>query len=163
MQVYDYNEVAETPKLGGRFTDLVLIIAPWLKGERREDFQNNFACDMIDDGDGKYKAEFNQLKLRAGYDKKILSLVSDWKNLTFAETGKPVPCTDENKRRYLHNFADDKTNQKNSDGKYLGLFEYIDQFSGDIGNYEKNYSSTVSGGNNGTKHGAGKTKSLRPS
>lgn len=163
MQVYDYDEVAETPKLGGRFTDLVLIIAPWLTGERREDFQNNFACDMTPDGDGKYKAEFNQLKLRAGYDAKILSLVSGWKNLIFAETGKPVPCTDENKRRYLHNFADEKTNQKNSDDKYLGLFEYIDEFSGNIHNFEKNFSSTVSDGSNGSRRGAGKAKSLRPS
>jgi hypothetical protein len=167
MQVSDFEQSAKTPELGGRFTDLILIITPWLKGERRELFQKSAKFKSIADENGKLQIGIDSMNFMEGFDEKILSLVIGWENLVYNSTGAPVPCTPENKKKYLHNMADELTVHKfarpmtdleEEPKEFLNLFAYIDQFSVSVANYEKNSPGTVSDGNSGTKRGIGSGK-----
>jgi hypothetical protein len=92
---------------------------------------------------------------------KYLSLIEDWEGCTAG--GEKVPCTTENKKKYLEPLIDDLTGQiikvELGDKKCFTLMLYIAAFTETIENYQKNSSGTASAGNPGGETGAGNKKS----
>lgn len=153
MKVSELGAQAWTPELKGKFGNFQLLIRPFLTGERKRKGK-----ELV--GKMGFKLEGQGIavsnipgEVMAGFNNDVMGLVIDWKNLTYAETGKPVPCTDETKKTYLENLQDVPTGIEkprpegngNSTEKlvYYTLYEYIDFFSGQMEHFEKNSPTTV--------------------
>jgi len=170
MKIAEFENFAWTPEIGGMFTDLKLKVRPFFLSERKKLFGNGMSLKMVPGIDGKMQTVLENPNFAINHDDATLASVIDWTNLIAAKTGNPIPCTEENKIKYLGNMADQLTGHKTArptgeyedepeeNAPYLNLFAYISEFTSAMENFEKNLPGTAMPGNNGGSHGAGNSK-----
>jgi hypothetical protein len=149
--IENVHDTAWTDELGGKFENLKLKIKARLKPDQ-EKLAKKVFTPLTNTEKGKIQMAFDPIKWNAIYSEETLGLVTDWENLISQATGKPIPFSKENAIKFLWVRADWETghdvelSERDEDGKKTGetkirkatLFEYINKFSTDITNYEKN-------------------------
>ena len=154
--IEDFSIAAWTPEIGGIFQGMKLKVKPFLKVEKNRVFMAGLyrkhkmsATDFI----GAYMHP----EINAAVTDKSISLIEDWEGCEL--NGEKIPCTNENKEKYLRPLADDLTGQpidkENPDKGFHTLLNYLNEFTETIENFQKNFEGTVSGGKPGGEIGPG--------
>lgn len=150
MKINDFEQSAWTPELGGELQDIKLKIKACLPAEQRQ-YNKNLLLFRDDKEKNQRVPIFDTEKFTKDFDGRTVALVEDWENFESAATGEKIPCNEENKRKWLLNWADKKTghdveisreNKKTGEIETVtekgALFIYIQKFASDIKNFEKN-------------------------
>ena len=151
MEIKKRSLTAWTPELGGEFSDLKLEITAFLMAARRKVYQKSIVAERVD---GNTEIKINAGTILESNDQRLLDSITAWENFIFQDTGKPIPCNDETKAKYLADmmhlktgierpwpypgFDVDEVMPEDMKKEFFNLGEFIDWFSGTIENYEKN-------------------------
>ena len=157
--IEDLSIAAWTPEIGGIFQGMKLKVKPFFKVEKNKGFMAGLYR--------KHKISPTDLigahmhpGINADVIEKFLFLIEDWEGCEL--NGEKIPCTAENKEKYLRPLVDDLTghpaNKEKPDGNFHTLLNYLNEFTENIENYQKNSEGTAGAGKPGGVIGPGNKK-----